>query len=65
MSKEISLIKHCDEVARTTIVCGACEERQNEDQEMLYAVDVFYNTGWRVRKGVCYCPACRKENGIK
>lgn len=64
MSKELVLLDYCEEESRTTIECDACERMDIEDAEVLEAVDAFYKNGWRVRKKVCYCPTCSKENGL-
>lgn len=64
MSKEISLLDHCQEECRTTIKCAVCEIIGIEELEALEAIDEFYDCGWRVRKGVCYCPSCSAENGL-
>lgn len=66
MSKEISLLEHCQEQAITHIRCSTkgCYTTSTEDTEALEAIDEFYKNGWRVRKGECYCPSCSKDYGL-
>lgn len=64
MSKELALLDYCTEEARTTIRCGSCKAEEVSDTEALEAVDQFFASGWRVRKGLCYCPLCSHDFGI-
>lgn len=64
MGKELSLLDHCTEEATTIIICGSCQKENVVELEILEAIDAFFEQGWRVRKSVCYCTECSKENGL-
>lgn len=64
MGKELFLLDFCLEESVTTISCGSCDISAAMDEEAIFAIDSFYQNGWRVRKGICYCPGCSEKNGL-
>jgi hypothetical protein len=50
------LLDFCKE--ETTIECHQCHIEARENTDALNAIDDFFDSGWRVIKGKCMCPAC-------
>jgi len=56
MSKSIQLINYCTEVSIIECHEKGCKSKMTINEAATEAVDHFYKTGWRVKKGVCLCP---------
>jgi hypothetical protein len=65
MNKDISveidkLYDHCEEFIKTIIKCNNCGSSTTLHTDAYCASDRYYNEGWRIIDGNCFCPICTK-----
>jgi len=56
------LYDYCEEFTFTVITCTKCNRDAEVRVDALYALEKFYNAGWRIIDNVCLCPTCVKTN---